>query len=438
MSSSTPKSMGWSETKIKRKRRIRKIISPEVGSLYDILHDHATKSLYISPLGWTDLHTQVLGCRFAPQPSQTTPTPTPQSSQSQPRTSDLVMFIGRTLNNLMDPLQTQQATDRSIQNLLTLLYPEHLSPVNSDLNIRCGRGRFLGSLRCQAAWKKSEESSSFDSITTCSSSLRETPASQTPMHAPVLAFVDRKTLNFARKSCFRARPLPNGSLNVPIHRLHELRTAKLFPKNPDEDQYILATMLAMAQRHVYTNIYTGHGFEPKDVELRVLSISEEDSSLIVYKSIVPAAFLSMFNDPSKAPRGDAKFTIQYQRVPVWPILGLKERLGQALGQGIVGEIDMDHIETYQPEPFPESQESNGSLDLDLEKDFFATLQEHYSQRKKSPSPAPRVLESSMRKRKILSDVMNVSFSEDRESSDFADNLMVKRRHLEESRVGVVR
>ncbi|KAI1091485.1 hypothetical protein F5B19DRAFT_458534 [Rostrohypoxylon terebratum] len=437
MSPNTPRSMEWSETKIKRKRRIRKIISPEVGSLYDILHDHATKSLYIAPLGWTDLHTQVLGCRFAPQPSQTTPTPTPQSSQSQPRTSDLAMFIGKTLDNLMDPLQSQQANDRSIQNLLSLLYPHQLSPVNSYLNVRCGRGRCLGSLRCQAAWKKSEGLSSFDSVTTCSSS-QEIPASQTQMHAPVLAFIDRKTINFARRSCFRARTLPDGSLNVPIHRLQELRTSKLFPKNPDEDQYILATMLAMAQRHVYTNIYTGYGFTPKDVELRILSISEEDQSLIVYKCVVPAAFLGMFDDFRKAPRGDAKFTIQYQRVPVWPILGLKERLGQALGQGIVGEVDMDHIETYQTEPASDSQESTGSLDISLENNFFATLQEHYSQGDKSPSPALRVPESSKRKRDILSEVMNVSFSEDRESSDFADNLIVKRRHLEEGRVGVVR
>ncbi|KAI1206230.1 uncharacterized protein F4807DRAFT_440401 [Annulohypoxylon truncatum] len=433
MSSNTPQTMEVTETKIKRKRRIRKIISPEVGSLYDILHDHATKSLYISPLGWTDLHTQLLGCRFVPQPSQTTPTPTPVSSQpraSQPQTSDLVVSIGRTLDDLMDPLRSGLPTDKSVQNLLAFLYPGQLCSVNPDLNIRCGRGRLLGSVRCQAVWKK-REASSFESMTTCSSSFQESPVTPIPTHVPVVAFIDLHTLSFARKSCFRVRALPDGSLNVPIHRLHELRTAKLFPKNPDEDQYILAAMLAMAQRHVYTNIYTGYGFAPKDVELRVLSVSHEDQSLIVYKSIIPAAFLGMFDDFSKAPRGDAKVTIHYQRVPVWPILGLKERLGQALGQNLVGEINVDRMETYQDEPWSYSQDSDDMLEKEIEEEDWATTFQQLTQHKDLPPPPPRVPESSKRKRNILSEVMNVSFSEDRESPDFPGNLMVKRRHLEE-------
>ncbi|KAI0882593.1 uncharacterized protein GGS22DRAFT_169813 [Annulohypoxylon maeteangense] len=437
--------MEWTETKTKRKRRIRRITRPEVGSLYDILHDHATKALYVSPLGWTDLHTQLLGCQFVPQPSQTTPTPTPGPSQSpsQPETSDLVVSIRRTLNNLMDPFQSKQPTDKSIQSLLTLLYPGKLSAVNPDLNIRCGGGRLLGSVRCQAAWKKLQGPFSFNSATTCTSGVQEPSVGRTPMHSPALAFLDLHTINFARKSCFRVRPLPDGSLNVPIHSLHKIHTSKLVPKNPDEDQYILAIMLAMAQRHVYLNFYTGSGFKSEDVETRVLAVSEQDQTLIVYKSIMPGAFLGMFDDLSKAPRGDARITIHYQRVPVWPILGLKERLGQALGQDLVGEIDMDNIETYQSDPSssPEdiqfdSQDSIDGLDKSLEKELSTTAQKR--SRGNELLARPHVLESSKRKRRIFSDVMNMSFSEDRESSDFSENLMVKRRHLEEGRVGVVR
>ncbi|KAI1460956.1 hypothetical protein F4805DRAFT_350883 [Annulohypoxylon moriforme] len=446
MSSSMSHTMEQTGTTIKRKRRVRKIISPEVGSLYDILHDYAGKTLYISPLGWTDLHTQLLGCRFVPQPSQTTPTPTPVSSQSrasQPQTSDIVVSIGRTLDNLMDSFNSKQQTEKSIHNLLTLLYPGQLSSVNPDISIRCGRSRLLGSVRCQALWKKSEgPSSSFESITTCSSSIREPPMTRTPT-GPVLAFLDLKALNFARRSCFRVRPLRDGSINVPIHRLHEIRTAQLVPKNPDEDQYILAAMIAMAQRHVYLSHYTGAGFKPKDVELRILSVSDQDQSLVVYKSVIPGAFLGMFDDFSKAPQGDAKVTIQYQRVPIWPILGLKERLGQALGQDIVGEINLDHIETYQNGPLSnsqnglfDSQDNRDDLEKSIERDLIASFRK-YSPKNETLSH-PRLPESSKRKRHILSEVMNVSFSEDRESSDFSDNLLVKRRHLEEGRVGVVR
>lgn len=45
--------------------------------------------------------------------------------------------------------------------------------------------------------------------------------------------------------------------------------------------------------------------------------------------------------------------------------------------------------------------------------------------------------SPKRKREILSEVFNTSFSEDRESTSYPSELLAKRRCFEEGRVGVV-
>ncbi|EMR71713.1 hypothetical protein UCREL1_1230 [Eutypa lata UCREL1] len=172
----------------------------------------------------------------------------------------------------------------------------------------------------------------------------------------------------------------------------------LLPKNEDEDQYILAVIIALAQQSAY-----GNGeFTPKDVKVRVLTTSEEDESFVVYTATVPAGFLRMFHEPEKAPQGDTEIRIDYTQVPIWPVLGLKERLGQALGSEVVGDFDASNMETYEAElpPTPET-------------------------------PSPK------RRRDVLSEVFNASFSEDRDS-DSPVEAIGKRRCLEESRVGLVR
>jgi hypothetical protein len=42
--------------------------------------------------------------------------------------------------------------------------------------------------------------------------------------------------------------------------------------------------------------------------------------------------------------------IEYIEVPIWPILGLRERLGNALGQEILGAFNPDEIDTWEKDP----------------------------------------------------------------------------------------
>lgn len=250
---------------------------------------------------------------------------------------------------------------------------------------------------------------SFDSATTWAASrstsqLMASMSVNVASDAPVLAYISRSHLDHVRRNCFRIVMGPNNGWNGPVHRLQTLRSKNLLPSNFDEDQYFVAVLIAMAQQSVYTIDVKGTVFTPRDVKVRLLSTSEEEDAFLAYTATIPAAFLKMFHEPTKAPEGDAGINIDYTKVPIWPVLGLKERLGQALGKDVVGHFDVERIETWpDDEPAPLIELSSSS---------------------------PK------RRREVLTEVLNVSFSEERESN--CDNGIGKRRCLEEGRVGVVR
>lgn len=222
--------------------------------------------------------------------------------------------------------------------------------------------------------------------------------------APVLAFVSRSNLNHIRRNCFRIVNGPNRAHNGPVHRLQTLRSKNLIPSNLDEDPHFVATIIALAQQSAYVDGPQSNVITPRDVKVRLFTISEEENSFVVYTATVPAAFLMMFHEPDKAPNGDARLKIEYTHVPVWPVLGLKERLGQALGTEIVGNFDALNMETFSEE----------------EEEIMSVAE----------TTSPK------RRREVLSEVLNASFSEDRESGP--NDILGKRRCLEEGRVGLVR
>ncbi|KAI8634359.1 hypothetical protein F5Y19DRAFT_461770 [Xylariaceae sp. FL1651] len=399
----------------KRRRPQKKHISPEIGSLYDLLHDYAGVSLYVLPICWTDLHAQLLGCRFVQLPPRNTPTPPSSPSRRRSlRTPQTVVSISRSLDVIMslDGSKTAITKTRAMRSILSTFYPDHLAKPHycADLDLRFGRRYYPKAVRCQALWNHADpniNTMSFDSATTWTASqsashLMASMAVSTSNDSPMLAYVSRSHLDHVRKNCFRVMRGPKGAFNQPVHRLQVLRSKNLLPKNPDEDSYFVAIMIAMAQQSVYADIQSGTGFISRNVKVRVLTVSEEDNAFMVYTATVPRAFLSMFHEPDAAPTGDSQIRIEYAQVPVWPILGFKERLGKALGAEIVGNFYGVPIDTYEDEmaPVPEST-------------------------------------SPKRRREALSEVFNASFSEDREA-DCPGGVFRKRQCVEEGRVGVVR
>ncbi|KAI0025197.1 hypothetical protein F4780DRAFT_768448 [Xylariomycetidae sp. FL0641] len=397
----------------RRKKLRRRLVAPEIGSLYDILHDHAGVSLYLLPICWTDFHTQLLGCRWVQLPAQRIErqpsTSPPRRPQNNPPT---VVKLGRWLDVLLstDGSQPLLQKNRCLRSILATCFSEQtLKPQNSaDLDLRFGRRCYSKAVRCQSIWTQPEGAAmSFDSATTwaASQTASQMLASMTvtvPTDDPVLAFISRSHLKHVRNNCYRVLSGPNKLYNGPVHRLQMLRSKNLLPSNPDEDQYFIAIMIAMAQNSVYADIHEGTGFAPRDVKVRVITVSEDDSDFIIYTATISAAFLTMFDQPNKAPKGDTRFDVQHSRVPIWPVIGLKERLGKALGKDLVGDFDGVPIDTYEHE---------------------------VQSMRNSPSPK--------RRREALSEVLNASFSEDRET-ELPGTVFGKRRCLEEGRVGVVR
>ncbi|KAK6071404.1 hypothetical protein SCUP234_09718 [Seiridium cupressi] len=383
---------------------------PERGSLWDIMHEHQGTSLYVLPICWTDLHTRLLGCRFIHRPPQTTPTPTVSSSPKRsPRASSAVVGIGRDLDTLMgkDTPRNVMAKTRALRSVISTLFPTHLCKPksNAELSLRFGSRVYHKATRAQVIWKHHDASMSFDSATTWTSS-RSTSQLMASMSVniagdtPVLAYVSRSNLNHIRHNCFRILQGPNRSPNTPVHRLQTLRSKNLIPSNLDEDPHFVATIIALAQQQLYPDGFRASTITARDITVRLFTTSEEDEAFIIYTATVPAAFLMMFHEPHKAPKGDAELKIDYTHVPVWPVLGLKERLSQVLGHELVGAFDPLKLETF----------------ADEEEEIMGVAQ----------TTSPK------RRRDVLSEVLNVSFSEDRESANGDElSIMGKRRCLEE-------
>lgn len=314
------------------------------------------------------------------------------------------MAIGRSLDILMSRDKGVFLKNDAMSRILSTLYPEHLQgsrrPPTFDLVF--GGRRYRNAVRCGLVCDRIDpdmNNMSFDSATTLT-------ASQSASHLKsvdplLLAYMSRSHLDHVRRNCFRVLSGPKGAFNHPVHRLQVLRSKNLLPKNIDEDAYFLAIMIALAQESVYTETIDSMEFRPRDVKVRVLTEAEEESAFMVYTATVPAAFLTMLHEPYMAPAGNPQIEVEYTQVPVWPVLGLKERLGKALGADVVGNFDGVPMDTYESEVV-------------------------------TPEFTPP-----KRRRDALAEVFNTSFSEDRES-DIPGVVFGKRRCIEEVRVGVVR
>jgi hypothetical protein len=123
-----------------------RITRPELGSLYDILHDHAGTSLYVIPVLWTDKHSKLLGARFNRRAAVGKPVP------------DLVPGVrlepskmAETLTSELNTLVQEDATpaqalskNRAMKHILSTLFPATLAcpKTGAELNLYFGHRVF--------------------------------------------------------------------------------------------------------------------------------------------------------------------------------------------------------------------------------------------------------------------------------------------------------
>lgn len=185
----------------------------------------------------------------------------------------------------------------------------------------------------------------------------------------MICYIGKTQLASVRNNLFRVASGPGRTWNEPVFRLQQLRARILVPSNSDHDAHFVGVFLGMAQKHFYptppisgrrdSRISPGQGIPPSpnfhDIKLKILTHDIDTSEFIVYTGHITKEFLEKFHDPFKAPADDDDaivpgLKIEYTRVPIWPILGLRERLGKALGQEIVGTFNPDEIETWEKDP----------------------------------------------------------------------------------------
>ncbi|KAK3317393.1 hypothetical protein B0T19DRAFT_291002 [Cercophora scortea] len=405
-----------------RRRRVR-ITRPEVGSLYDIMHDHAGESLFVNPICWTDQHPELLGVRFTELPRILTPVPDFVSGRNT-EPSRVARTLTSELHTLVERDNGQArifCKNRAIKHVMATLFPSTLSNprTSAELDLYFGQRVYRKAVRVPCVWKSPANGleNSFDSAPTLpSSSFGRIPVSRqesTPEYSPnqpILAYVNRSQLAMVRQNLFRVVPGRGNIPNEAVLSLQRLRSKMLIPSNIAHDSYIVSILLAMAQAHFYNDPSSKASSQSSagsrasnktlkippptftDVKVQVITHDEGDASnpsFIIYTAVVTPAFLSRFMYPHKAPPSgpdmdcDGGLQITYTPVSFWPILGLKERLTKALGREVAGEpwhYDPEHI---------------GLWDVLVE-----------------PPTSPLIPAATLKRRRPLSEVLNSSFEDD--------------------------
>ncbi|KAI3528370.1 hypothetical protein CABS02_15132 [Colletotrichum abscissum] len=364
------------------------VISIEDGSLYATLIKNSGLRLFVNPMKWTDLHLTLLDMEFHKLPPLTQPVPTVDSSKATIDLSASAQALLGALNTLLETKSTECRT-RSMLTVISMLYPQNMSFLGiSELHQYFGGRAYRIDCPVQAAWEVTPARSSYTTAKG-SMSMRAKESVEGPImenidgrnvrKQPVLVYVDLKTIAVTRRARYK---LPRS--NPPVRRLKKLLFRKITPPNMVEDPFLAAFILALAQQHSYGAVppsankpsmsSPGSSFleEPRfqDSTVRILAVDDKEPSapcFISYEGKVRKELLQKFHDPTKnypvkeeetlvgTLEGSTNMQIEYAEVPIWPILGLKERVGQALGKEVAGPFDENNFETWEQDPKPKPE-----------------------------------------------------------------------------------
>ncbi|KAG8665270.1 hypothetical protein FPOAC2_14525 [Fusarium poae] len=353
-------------------------------SLRDLLQINLDKGLFRQPVQWVDLHARLLGTQWEELPPCDTPGPIvvkgTQPSRSHLDPSEPAQALCNALTDIIQPDLDPARLSNAIKTGLGTLWPAVFSNSGHlpELDLYFGDHVYLSAVQVKAIWHlpcdgaKSHYSSPAPASTQpagCSDTSTQSPSSDNYTTGPAIAYISKEELAFRRSRPFEVHEHPETKQNEPVIHLGELIARKLVPSNMDRDAYLVAVFLGMAQAHFYSpppaankgrpTIKLKEGIPPcpdfRDLKLRIVTHNTETSSFIVYTGHVTSRFLQKFHDPSYAcPNDDnassSGIKIEYTRVPVWPILGLRERLGKALGDEIVGAFNQDEMKTWEKDP----------------------------------------------------------------------------------------
>ncbi|KGQ03103.1 Aurora kinase A [Beauveria bassiana D1-5] len=376
------------------RKRLPRRVAP--GSVLDIMRCNSGTALFVRPLCWTDLHAELLKIQFNELPICDTPMPVNEPGSPPPKghmqPSQSILKLSETLSDILSyKIAHPTAVSDAVCTIMAKLWPEsfcqyHVVP---DLHLFFGDKVYHEAVRAQIMWtypsgscppsqtRPISSQSTQDATSSPESRFSDStlPSRHVLTDQPMVCYMGKAQLASIRRNMFRIAPGPNRQFNEPVSSLFKLRSKNLEPQNPDEDSYIAGMLLAMAQKHFYPNPRISslfrRGISPsknarpfRDLKLRFMTHDIERAQFIVYTGHMTATFLERFRRPHRMPPapefdGDLGFKIDYVRVPIWPILGLRERLGKALGMDLVGEFDPEVMETWEEDDV-ETPDSSGS------------------------------------------------------------------------------
>ncbi|KAM3540265.1 hypothetical protein ARSEF1564_006830 [Beauveria bassiana] len=376
------------------RKRLPRRVAP--GSVLDIMRCNSGTALFVRPLCWTDLHAELLKIQFNELPICDTPMPVNEPGSPPPKghmqPSQSIVKLSETLSDILSyKIAHPTAVSDAVCTIMAKLWPDsfcqyHVVP---DLHLFFGDKVYHEAVRAQIMWmypsgscppsqtRPISSQSTQDAASSPESRFSDStlPSRHVLTDQPMVCYMGKAQLASIRRNMFRIAPGPNRQFNEPVSSLFKLRSKNLEPQNPDEDSYIAGMLLAMAQKHFYPNPRISslfrRGISPsknarpfRDLKLRFMTHDIERAQFIVYTGHMTATFLERFRRPHRMPPapefdGDPGFNIDYVRVPIWPILGLRERLGKALGQDLVGEFDPEVMETWEEDDV-ETPDSSGS------------------------------------------------------------------------------
>ncbi|CAG9948174.1 unnamed protein product [Clonostachys rosea f. rosea IK726] len=326
-------------------------------------------ALFVLPICWTDLHAQLLGVKCEELP--TCDTPQPMISLAMPPSlghlnpSNTIITLNNALACILlpDPMHPI-LTSNAVKIALMTLWPKAFSEPHylPEFYLYFRGLVYRNAVPAQILWtfpsdEAKSSSSSFRSVSArpakSSNVSTQFPPNQSPANLPMICYIGKTQLASVRNNSFRLACGPGRSWNDPMFRLQQLRGRMLVPSNSDHDAHFVGVFLGMAQKHFYPSLRITSRRDLR-ISPEILTYDTDTLEFIVYTGYVTKEVLEKFHDLFKAPLDDddaavSGLKIEYTRVPIWPILGLRERLGKALGQEVVGAFNPGEIETWEKE-----------------------------------------------------------------------------------------
>ncbi|PWI65126.1 hypothetical protein PCL_07425 [Purpureocillium lilacinum] len=341
---------------------------PEKGSIYDIIRGiprrlrlRLPRNVTLADLG---VHFGSQRRRDALHPGSTLGGPlNPARGHFHP--SKTITALCDALSQMLSPKATKEQKSAGAAQALSILWPGAFRACTSSptLDLSLGHDVHRDIIRVDILWSLPSDGRSINR--TSSVGARKHLAglhSPTPMGSkpsmPKICYINRNMS--AMKIHGRSRAA-RGKNNIPVRELPHRRVRSPNAADPDHYTQLAAIFLAMAQRHFddrQSILREGAPSAASFESVKLLIVTHEEigpdeseSDFIIYSAHVTAAFVARFYAPYKAPPeqkgGVPGLNINCCRVQVWPILGLRERLGTALGEDIVGTFDPVKIETWE-------------------------------------------------------------------------------------------